>query len=198
MQHNLIRQPRRIMRIPLTPIIRDRIRKDTAGSVEARRTDTAAYFRIPLQPVFGVFVPEVEGSVAAGCGEGAVDRVEGDGVYGEDFGVVSCGGVGLAVAFEGEVFAVAVLISLAHVGLKMRETNLESFSLAYWIAHRPSILPTANPLASEKQLTTLVCHFNGLCTVLNAAGLPPPRSKMLMYRSAQPTTMILLFRTSMV
>lgn len=56
--------------------------------------------------MFGVFVPEVEGAVAAGGGEGAVDGVEGDGVDGVDVGDVAGLGGGLAVAFEGEVGAV--------------------------------------------------------------------------------------------
>ena len=105
MQHNLIRPPRDIMRIPLTPIIANRIRKNIPLPIEARRADAAAYFGIPLEAVLGVLVPEVEGAVATRCAEGAVDRVEGDGVYGVDFCGVPGGRVGLAVAFEGEVFA---------------------------------------------------------------------------------------------
>lgn len=31
----------------------------------------------------------------------------------------------------------------------------------YWMATRPSTLPTAKPFAAGKQETTLVCHFNG-------------------------------------
>lgn len=53
--------------------------------------------------MFGVLVPEMEGAVATGGAEGAVFGVEGDGVYGVDFGDVALGGVGLAVAFEGKV-----------------------------------------------------------------------------------------------
>jgi hypothetical protein len=55
--------------------------------------------------VFRVLVPEVECSVAAGGAEGAVHRVEVDGIDGEDVGDVGGGGR-LAVAFEGEVGAV--------------------------------------------------------------------------------------------
>lgn len=43
---------------------------------------------------------------------------------------------------------------------------LASLSSTYWKAHLPSILPTANPVASLKQLTTLVCHLRGLWRVL--------------------------------
>ena len=45
----------------------------------------------------------------------------------------------------------------------LNNTHVASFSSTYCIAHRPSILPIANPLASVKQLTTRVCHFRGLC-----------------------------------
>ena len=56
--------------------------------------------------MLGVFVPEVEGPVAACGGECAVDGVEGDGIYGVHVGdVAGCRG-GLPMAFEGEVGAV--------------------------------------------------------------------------------------------
>ena len=84
MQHNLINPSLPTLPIPLTPIIADRICKDIASPVEARRADGAADLRVALEAVLGVLVPEVEGAVAAGGGEGAVYGVEGDGVYGVD------------------------------------------------------------------------------------------------------------------
>ena len=53
--------------------------------------------------MLGVLVPEVEGSVAAGGAEGAVDGVEGYRVHGVDVADVAVIGWGLAVAFEAEV-----------------------------------------------------------------------------------------------
>ena len=53
--------------------------------------------------MFGIFVPEVKGAVAAGRREGTVLRVEGDCVHGVDFGHVSVVAVVDTVAFEGEV-----------------------------------------------------------------------------------------------
>ena len=103
MQHDLIRQLRRIHRIPFTPIIAHRVRKDIPALVEIRAADRAPDLRIALQAVLGVLVPEVEGAVGAGGGEGAVLGVEGDGVDGEDVADVAAVGRGLAVAFEGEV-----------------------------------------------------------------------------------------------
>ena len=53
-----------------------------------------------------VLVPEVECAVRSGGAEGAVLRVERDGVDGVDAGDVAVGGVLLAMAFEGEIEAV--------------------------------------------------------------------------------------------
>ena len=110
MQHNLTRILLVIELIPLTPIITNRIPKNRAIAIEIRRTDTAPHIRIPFQPVFGVFIPEVEGPVGAGGAEGAVDGVKGDGVDGVDVaGVVD--GVA-AVAFEGEVVALVFVVDV--------------------------------------------------------------------------------------
>jgi hypothetical protein len=109
MQLNFGRILRRIRTKPLTPIIRNRIRKDVAIFIEIRRRNGAPDFRVALQPVLGVLVPEVEGAVATGCAERAVDGVEGDCVYGVHFCYVALGGVLGAVAFEGEVEAVGVV-----------------------------------------------------------------------------------------
>jgi hypothetical protein len=103
MQLNLNRILRIIATVSLTPIVAHRIRKDIAGSAESSCSDAAADFGVAFEAVLGVLVPEVEGAVRAGGAEGAVDRVEGYGVYGVDFCDVALGGVGLAVAFEGEV-----------------------------------------------------------------------------------------------
>ena len=105
MQHNLINLPLPALGIALTPIITDGVGKDVAIPVEAGGADGAADFRVALEAVLGVLVPEVEGAVAAGGAEGAVDRVEGDGVYGVDVRDVARLGGGLPVAFKGEVRA---------------------------------------------------------------------------------------------
>ena len=89
----------------LAPVVADGVGKDVAVAGEARGGDGAADLRVPLEAVLGVLVPEVEGAVGARSAEGAVLRVEGDGVDGVDFGHVALRGVLLAVAFEGEVEA---------------------------------------------------------------------------------------------
>lgn len=94
-----------IPRIAFAPVVTNRIREDVAVAAERRRGDAAADLRVALETVLGVLVPEVECAVAAGGAEGAVLRVEGDGIDGVDFGDVALGGVGLAVAFKGEVEA---------------------------------------------------------------------------------------------
>lgn len=66
-------------------------------------------------------------------------------------------------------------------------TYFAFLSSTYWIAHLPSILPTANPVASGKQLTTLVCHLRGLWMVLKiVVGLA--KFMTLICRSAVPVT----------
>lgn len=85
MQHNLIRILRIIPRVPLGPIITDRIRKDISRLVECRADNRAADFGITLETVLGVLVPEVEGAVTTGSAERSVDGVERDCVDGVHF-----------------------------------------------------------------------------------------------------------------
>lgn len=76
MQHNLIRQLRRITLETLTPIITNRVREDIPRPRESRRADGPSHFWEPLESVFSVLVPEMEGAIAASRAEGAVDGVE--------------------------------------------------------------------------------------------------------------------------
>jgi hypothetical protein len=103
MQLDLNRILRIIPTISFTPIITDRIRKDIARATKRRGCDAAAYLRVTFEAVLCVLVPEMEGAIGTRGAEGAVDGVEGDGVDGVDFSDVALGGIGLAVAFEGEV-----------------------------------------------------------------------------------------------
>lgn len=91
--------------VALAPIVAHGVREDLAGTRETGRGDAAADFGVTFEAVLCVLVPEVECAVAAGGAEGAVDGVEGYGVHGVDFCDVARRGVGLAVAFEGEVEA---------------------------------------------------------------------------------------------
>jgi hypothetical protein len=153
-----------ISAVALAPVVADGVGEDVAVAREGCRCDAAADFGIALEAVLGVFVPEVEGAVGAGCAEGAVLGVEGDGVDGVDFGYVALAGVLLAVALEGEVEAASALVGVHSMGVD--GGYLVSLSSTYWIAQRPSMLPTAKPEASVKQLTTRVCHLRGLTMVL--------------------------------
>ena len=103
MEHDLIRHLRGIALEAFTPIVADRVRKDVARAREIRRADAAAHLGKALEPVFGVLVPEMEAAVAAGGAEGAVLRVEGDGVDAVDVADVALRGRRRAVAFEREV-----------------------------------------------------------------------------------------------
>lgn len=102
-QHDLPRVRGDIALIALRPIIANAVRKDSARFVERRRVDTAADSGVTLEPMLGVLVPEVERAVTTGCAEGAVLRVEGDGVESVYVGDVALRSV--AVTFEGKVGA---------------------------------------------------------------------------------------------
>jgi len=103
MQHNLIRQLRRIHRVPFTPIITDGICKYSPTLVKRCSTNGPSNLRIPFQTMLRILVPEVECTVAT-CGtEGAVHGVETYCIDAVDVAdIPRCWG-GLAVAFEAEV-----------------------------------------------------------------------------------------------
>lgn len=152
--------------VALAPIIADCVREDVTGAREGRGSDAAADLGVAFEAVFGVLVPEVEGTVAAGGAEGAVHGVEGDGVDRVDFGDIALGGVRLAMTLEGEVEAGWRVSRQWWEGRAVGRANLVSLSSTYWIAQRPSMEPTAKPVASVKQETTRVYHFKGLVMVL--------------------------------
>lgn len=106
MQHDLIGRLRRIDGVPFTPVVADGVGEDGAVAVEAGGRDGAADGRVALETMLSVFVPEVEGAVGAGGAEGAVHRVEGDGVDRVHVRRIAVVGRGFAVAAEGEVGAV--------------------------------------------------------------------------------------------
>lgn len=85
----------------LAPVVADGVGEDVAVEAEARARDWGADGWVALEAVLGVLVPEVESSVRAGCAEGAVDWVEGDGVDCVDAGDVA--GWWVAVALERKV-----------------------------------------------------------------------------------------------
>jgi hypothetical protein len=91
--------------VALTPIIANSVCKDVASAGKPSGGDASADLWVALETVLSVLVPEVEGAVAAGGAKGAVDGMEGDCIDRVDFCDVALGGVGLAVAFEGEVEA---------------------------------------------------------------------------------------------
>jgi hypothetical protein len=105
MQLDLQRILRAIRRIPLTPVIRYRVGKDVSVARETCSGDRATDFWVAFKTVLGVLVPEVECTIRSGGGEGTVDGVEGDGVYGIDFCDVASVWVLLAVTFERKVEA---------------------------------------------------------------------------------------------
>lgn len=84
MQHHLDRVVLRVVLEALAPVIANGVGKDASRLVERRRRDAAAHVGVPLEPVLGVLVPEVERAVGSRRAERAVYGVEGDvvdGVY---------------------------------------------------------------------------------------------------------------------
>jgi hypothetical protein len=154
-----------VVAVAFAPVVAHGVGEDVTVAAEGGGGDGATDFGVALETVLGVFVPEVKCAIWTCRAECAVDGVEGDGVDGVDFGDVSGVGVLLAVALEWEVETIKILdCKVRNMG---RDCTYDvSLSSTYWIAHRPSMEPTANPEASEKQLTTLVCHFSGLVIVL--------------------------------
>ena len=63
MQHNLINPLRCIIRIPLTPIITNRIRKNISSPIKRRARYCATHLRIPLQSMLRIFVPKMKRAV---------------------------------------------------------------------------------------------------------------------------------------
>lgn len=99
--------------IALAPVVADCICENVSVFAEACRNDAAADFRVALEAVLCILVPEVEGAVRASSRESAVLWVEGNGVYREDLCGFASVGVGLAVTLEREVEAVSVLGGLS-------------------------------------------------------------------------------------
>lgn len=105
MQHDFIRQLLCIGRIAFAPIVTDSVSEDIPGTIERGAGDRASDGGIALETMFGVLVPEVKGAVTAGGAEGAVLRMEGDGVDGVNVGDVAVIGGCFAMAFEAEIGA---------------------------------------------------------------------------------------------
>ncbi len=99
---------------PLAPVVTDGIRKDAAVVVERRAHNRAPHLRVPLQPVLGVLVPEVERAVAPRRAEGAVHRMPVDVVDGKHLARVPVHGILLPVTLEGEVLAGVGLLDVLH------------------------------------------------------------------------------------
>jgi hypothetical protein len=96
--------------VALAPVVADGVRKYVAGTREGRGCDAATDLGIAFETVFGVLVPEVEGAIASGSAEGAVDRVERDCIDRVHFCDFALRRVRLAVALEGKVEASTELV----------------------------------------------------------------------------------------
>jgi len=114
MQHNLVGSLRGVGGVALAPVVADSVGEDASGTVESSRGDGSADGRVTLQTVLSILVPEVEGTVATGGAEGAVDGVEGNGIDRVDIADVAVGRRSLAVALEGEVGGLVLLLDVVN------------------------------------------------------------------------------------
>ena len=103
-EHDLDGVLRSVVLVALAPVVGYGVGEDVSGFVKGRGDDATADVGVAFETVLGILVPEVEGSVGAGGAEGAVDRVEGDVVYGVDGNDVVLDGV--TMALEGEIGSV--------------------------------------------------------------------------------------------
>lgn len=111
-QHDFIRQLRRIGVEPFTPIIADRIGENAARAIERGRADGAPDLGVPLQPILGILIPEMERAVAPRGREGPLHRVEVDRVDRVDVADVALRRRRLAVALEAEVRILVLLLNV--------------------------------------------------------------------------------------
>ena len=112
MQHDFIRQLRRIGVEPFTPIIADRIRENASRAIERGRADRAPYLGIPLQPILGILVPEMERAVAPRGREGALHGMEVDRVDRIHVADIALRGRGLPMALEAEIRILVLLLDV--------------------------------------------------------------------------------------
>ena len=103
MQHHFVRQLRGVRGIALTPVVAHSIGEDISIAVERGTGDSSPYRRIAFQAVLSILIPEVEGTIAAGSAERAMDGVERDCVDGVDIVDVPIIRRGFAMALEAEV-----------------------------------------------------------------------------------------------
>lgn len=81
MKFNLDRVVLGVATETLAPVVTDSVGKDITVLAEARCDDAATDLGVALETMLGVLVPEMESTVGACGGEGAVLWVEGYGVY---------------------------------------------------------------------------------------------------------------------
>lgn len=123
MKHHLVGQLLGVGRVTLTPVVADSVGKNISSAVESGAGNCSPNGRIPLQTMFGILVPEVEGAVTTGGAEGTVNGMEGDRVEGIDVVDVALVGRGLTVAFEAEVGARVLLFNILDGTATLDTTN---------------------------------------------------------------------------
>lgn len=64
-QHHLVRITRAVRKIAFAPVVSDSVCEDGAGAIKRGSCNATADRGVTLQPVLGVFIPEVECAIAS-------------------------------------------------------------------------------------------------------------------------------------
>ena len=115
-----------MLRIPFTPIIAHRVRKDIPRTIKGCARNCAPGLWITLQSVLGIFIPEVKGPVRASGAEGAVYWVEAYCVDAINVADVALRGGRLTVAFEAEVGSRIFVFDVLDCAAPFYATNCEA------------------------------------------------------------------------
>ena len=115
------------------PVVADRIREDVSVAVERRGRDGSPGLGVALETMFGIFVPEVKGTVGASSTKCTVDGMKGDGVNGVDIRAVTLVGNVLAMTFKGKIGAGVEVCQSGKILMTARAMRayLWSFSSTY-------------------------------------------------------------------
>ena len=140
MQHDLIRQLRRVRAIPLTPVITHTISEYIPLSRKVRGRYRPSDFWIPFQSVLSILVPEVECPVGTSSAEGAMLRMEGYGVDGENVGIVAVANARLLgpMAFEREVRRAVFVFDILNGASALHAADGETTAIIE-AGHHPSL-----------------------------------------------------------
>lgn len=126
MQHNLVRELRRISSVPLAPIVTHSISKDIAGTIKRSTGDSPANRRITLETMLSVLIPVMKSPITSGGTESAMNRVKRDGIDRVDIADIPVIRRRLAMALEAKVGARVLLLDVLDGTTTLNTTHREA------------------------------------------------------------------------